>query len=169
MLLIYTGDGKGKTSASVGQAVRAYGAGLVVAFAQFMKRDVKAGEQQVLRMLLGEAFYAGGLGFYRDKSKKAAHRAAAEDVLRWVHERMESGGVELLVLDEALYALGAELLKKEELESIIAWSLGHGCHLVLSGRGLPDWLREEADLVTEMKLIKHPYEKGIKAQRGIEF
>lgn len=170
MILVYTGGGKGKTSACAGQALRALGQGMSVAFGQFMKRDCGAGEQQMLRQLLGPRFRPGGLGFLRHEAERTAHRAAAAKLMDWARE--QAAEVDMLILDEALYALGAGILTREELDPLLEGARGaHGeeRHLVLSGRGLPDWLAEEADLVTEMQERKHPWRKGIAAARGIEF
>lgn len=167
MLLIYTGDGKGKTSACVGQAVRAMGQGLNVAFGQFMKRDNQAGEQRMLAQWLGERFLAGGQGFLRRKEDRPAHRAAALRVLAWA--RGQLGCADMLILDEAIYALGAGILEREEVEALWAEARAQNRHLVLSGRNAPDWLIKAADLVTEMGEIKHPWRAGLKAVRGIEF
>ena len=173
MILVYTGEGKGKTCACAGQALRALGQGMAVAFGQFMKRECGAGEQQMLRRLLGARFRPGGLGFLRHEEERPAHRAAAAQLLSWA--RQQAAEVDMLVLDEALYALGAGLLTREELAPLLAGArgasgpLGAVRHLVLSGRGLPDWLAEEADLVTEMRERKHPWRQGIAAAPGIEF
>jgi cob(I)alamin adenosyltransferase len=168
MLLIYTGEGKGKTSASVGQALRAHGSGLRVAFGQFLKRDGQAGEQAVLKDLLGERFLAGGQGFFRNKEAFAKHRAAAIETLGWAMTQLESR-IELLVLDETLYALGNELVTREEIEALIASAARNNAHLVLSGRGLPQWLAAKADLITEMLPRKHHFDSGVPASKGIEF
>ena len=170
MILVYTGEGKGKTSACAGQALRALGQGMAVAFGQFMKRDCGAGEQIMLSRLLGARFRAGGLGFLRHEEDRPAHRAAAAKLMDWAREQAEE--VDMLILDEALYALGAGILTREELSPLLTGARGaHGedHHLVLSGRGLPDWLAEAADLVTEMQERKHPWRKGVPACRGIEF
>ena len=167
MILVYTGNGKGKTSACVGQAVRAHGQGLRVAFGQFMKRPGQAGEQRVLESLLQDAFMAGGRGFFRKEEDRPEHREAAEQLLRWAEERMPA--CDMLVLDEALYAFGSGLVTRQELERLMALARELDMHLVLSGRGLPDWLRTGADLVTEMGEVKHPYQQGVKAGKGIEF
>lgn len=167
MILLYTGNGKGKTSACVGQALRAHGQGLRVAFAQFMKRPGQAGEQHALAALLGKDFFAGGRGFFRHEEQREEHRGAALEVLAWAGEAL--GRVELLVLDEALYALGAGLLLEGEVKDMIAAARAKGAHLVLSGRGLPDWLRDEADIVTEMLPLKHAYQDGVQALKGIEY
>ena len=167
MILVYTGPGKGKTSASVGQALRAYGQGLRVAFAQFLKRDDQAGEQTALRQLLRERFFAGGKGFFRREETRALHREAARTVLAWAEEALH--GVDMLVLDESLYALGSGLVTEGELRDLIARARRKGVHLVLSGRGLPDWLREEADLISSVEALKHPLTEGRTAEKGIEF
>ena len=167
MILVYTGNGKGKTSACVGQAVRALGQGMRVAFFQYMKRPGAAGEQAVLRDLLGEDYIAGGLGFLRRAEEFPAHREAALRLTERVRSRIP--GLEMLVLDEALYALKAAVLTREELSGIMEECESGGTHLILSGRDAPGWLIEAAHLVTEMREIKHPYAQGIPAARGIEF
>lgn len=167
MILINTGDGKGKTTASVGLTVRAIGQGLIVAFGQFMKRGDQAGEQKVLATLLGERFHAHGKGFLTRAEQYPEHREASEKLITWATEQLEH--VDMLVLDEALYALTSELVLENELRAMIAKARERNIHLVLSGRGCPRWLEEEADLITEMTEIKHPYKMGIPAQKGIEF
>ena len=167
MILVYTGNGKGKTSASVGQAVRALGRGMHVGFFQYMKQDGAAGEQTVLRSLLGDQYCAGGPGFLRDPEQFPAHREAALKLTERAVKRIPE--LDLLVLDEALYALDAAVLTQAELRNIIALCEEHKTHLVVSGRNAPDWLCETAHLVTEMGEVKHPYAQGIPATRGIEF
>ena len=166
MILIYTGRGKGKTSASVGQAMRALGQGLSVGFAQFIKRPDQAGEQQILKSLLGANFRAGGLGFMRKPEDFQPQRQAALELLAWA----KGLTVQMLILDEAIYALGLKLLLREEVLGLISTRASDpALHLVLSGRDAPDWLIEAADLVTEMREIKHPWQKGVCAIKGIEF
>lgn len=167
MLLIYTGNGKGKTSALVGQAIRAIGQNFVVSFGQFMKRDEQAGEQRMLQQLVGDRYHVQGQGFLTKPEQYPAHRKVSLALIEWARNQLAE--VDMLLLDEALYALSAELLLAEELRELIALSREHACHLVLSGRGCPGWLEEEADLVTEMVEHKHHYAQGIPAQKGIEF
>lgn len=176
MIIIYTGNGKGKTSACVGQAIRALGQDFEVFFAQFMKSGCGAGEQRLLGRLLGDAFYCHGKGFYRGRQEEfPAHRAAVEETLLWARERLneprnpERPAGRMLILDEALYALNNGLLQEGELRGIISLCRNQSTHLVLSGRGLPDWLKAEADLVSEILEIKHPMQTGCKAAPGIEF
>lgn len=167
MILVYTGNGKGKTSACIGQAVRALGQGMRVGFFQYMKRPDAAGEQAVLRDLLGDDHVAGGLGFFRNPEQFPEHRKAALRLTERARSRIPD--LDMLVLDEALYALKAAVLTREELCAIMKACEDGGAHLVLSGRDAPDWLCEAAHLVTEMREIKHPYAQGIPATRGIEF
>lgn len=167
MLLIYTGNGKGKTSASVGQAIRALGQDMQVAFGQFMKKDGQAGEQRMLAQLLGPRFRAGGKGFLRNEEDRPAHREAAMDMLRWGELMLAE--VDMLVLDETLYALGCGIVEPDEVKGLVAKAHERGVHLVLSGRGAPAWLQDMADLVTEMGEVKHPWQQGVTATRGIEF
>ncbi|MCL1984942.1 MAG: cob(I)yrinic acid a,c-diamide adenosyltransferase, partial [Betaproteobacteria bacterium] len=143
------------------------GQGLRVAFAQFMKKEGVAGEQGVLRQLLGERFRAGGRGFFRVEEDRPQHREAALDTLNWAFDALPH--VDMLVLDEILYALGAGILLPEEARSLVEKARHCGVHLVLSGRGLPEWLAGEAELVTEMEERKHPWQQGQGATRGIEF
>lgn len=168
MLLIYTGSGKGKTSACVGQAVRALGQGFRVAFGQFMKRPDQAGEQKILAHLLGAGFFACGAGFYRDRADFSRHRSKVEELLGWARTCLDDG-LDMLVLDEAIYALGAGLLTAEELAEIIRLCAERNCHLVLSGRGAPAWLVDRADIVSEIGETKHVFAQGGKARPGIEF
>jgi len=168
VLLIYTGNGKGKTSACVGQVVRAFGQGLRVAFGQFMKKDGQAGEQKVLSELLGARFLASGAGFFRNVADYPRHREKAEALLGWAQKKLDEG-VDLLVLDEILYALGHDLVRREEVESLVGRCSAQGCHLVLSGRGAPDWLVEMADIVSDIREVKHIHAQGGPARPGIEF
>ena len=169
MILLYIGGGKGKTSACVGQCLRAHGQGLAVAFGQFMKRDGLAGEQKVLRDLLGARFFAGGIGFFRDEGERPAQRKAAETVLAWAHGQFANHNLHMLILDEVCNALERGLVTREEMDRLCRACTETGCHLVLSGRNAPEWLCAAADLVTRMDEVRHPYRKGVPATRGIEF
>lgn len=168
LIMIYTGSGKGKTSAAVGQAVRAKGSGLSVAFGQFLKRDDQAGEQKILKSLLGNDFFASGQGFYRNKSQYRKHRDAVKEMINWAENKISSD-YDLLILDEAIYALGMDLLKKEELDGLIDKATVSGTNLVLTGRNSPPWLTEKADMVSEIFEVKHHFQKNVSARKGIEF
>ncbi len=168
MIIVYTGNGKGKTSACVGQAVRAYGQGKVVAFGQFFKLPGQAGEQNLLKAILNDNFRAAGPGFYfPEHGGFAEQRRQALELLAWAREKC--GRCFLLILDEAIYALQAEIITEQELSGLIDRCREQNTHLVLSGRGLPDWLRQEADLISDIQEVKHPLAAGQKALPGIEF
>jgi cob(I)alamin adenosyltransferase len=168
VIVVYTGEGKGKTSAAVGQCIRALGRGLSVAFGQFMKKPGQAGEQKLLAELLDSRFMASGAGFYRDTSDFEPHRSRAAFLLAAVEQWLELD-LDMIVLDEALYALGAGLVTREELERILDRADAGATHVVLTGRGLPDWLEQRADIVSEVKPLKHAYDKGSGPVPGIEF
>lgn len=168
MLLIYTGNGKGKTCACVGQAMRALGQGLQVAFGQFMKKNGLAGEQKILAQLLEKRFTALGAGFYRDPQEFSKHQHKALELLRWAEAHLDQG-LNMLILDEALYALGHGLISPAELQNLIDRCQKQPCHLVLSGRGAPDWLIEQADIVSDITEVRHIYTQGGQACPGIEF
>lgn len=168
MLLIYTGKGKGKTSACVGQAVRALGQGLRVGFGQFMKQDGQAGEQAMLAQMLGDNFLACGVGFFRDPADYARHRTQTEIMLAWSAGRL-AVGLDMLILDEILYALGHGLVSQEEVQGIVDQCRTPEVHLVLSGRGAPEWLVDQADIVSEIEEVRHVFALGGKARKGIEF
>ena len=167
MILIYTGNGKGKTSACVGQAMRAIGQGMRVVFLQYMKRPGVCGEQQPLRAFHGDDFCAGGRGFLTEPDQFPTHREAALQVTEMAREKAPL--CDMLVLDEALYALRSAILTEAELRSLMDICRESDTHLVLSGRTLPEWLHNAADLVTEMTERKHPHAQGTPAMRGIEF
>ncbi|GAB7082145.1 cob(I)yrinic acid a,c-diamide adenosyltransferase [Megalodesulfovibrio paquesii] len=175
LVLVYTGDGKGKTSAALGQVLRAQGHGRRVCFCQCMKRPGAAGEQRSLRQLLGDDFLAGGLGFFRNEAERQRHRSAALEVLAWAVHRLantetpDRDPVFLLVVDEALYALHAGLLLRQEVEALLDQASLAGVHVVLTGRNCPDWLAERANLVSEILSRKHPYEAGIPAIEGVDY
>lgn len=168
LILVYTGNGKGKTSAAVGQAVRAMGSGIKVAFGQFLKRDNQAGEQKVLKSMLKDDFMASGIGFFRDSTDRQRHRQGAMRLLEWAGEKIR-GSCRILILDEALYALKMELITRDELEKIIDQASRAGISMVLTGRDIPGWLMEKADLVSEILEVKHHYQQNIPARKGIEF
>lgn len=166
MIVIYTGDGKGKTSASIGQIVRALGHGYSVAFGQFMKNDNKAGEQRIIKQLI-EHVHIAGPGFFRKPEEMTQQKECAHGLLLWAEKMLDT--VDIVILDEALYALSYDIISQHDILSLISKARRCDKDLILSGRGLPDWLREEADLVSEITPIKHPYEQGIPAKAGIDF
>lgn len=173
LIIVHTGNGKGKTTAALGLAVRAWGDGLRVLILQFIKGSWKYGELEALR-ILGETngrleVRRGGRGFsQRDTEDKAEHRKAAQEAWREALEEITAFRWDLIVLDEINYAVKFGLVEIEQVMDLLDKKPPE-LHLVLTGRDARPKLIERADLVTEMRLIKHPYQKGIKAQKGIEF
>ncbi len=167
MILVYTGNGKGKTSACLGQVIRALGCGLKPAFVQFIKKDGEAGEQSYLKKILGKSFCAGGIGFFLKEEDRPRHREAALKTLEIARTLLRSSDV--LIADEILYALGMDLVTRQEIIGLIEESNALGKHLILSGRGFPEDLEKYADCITDLQEVKHPWTAGSAAVRGIDF
>jgi cob(I)alamin adenosyltransferase len=173
LTIVYTGNGKGKTTASIGLVVRAAGNRMRVFFLQFIKGQWKSGEREILRALPGVDLEVTGRGFtiegLRDpRIPMDDHAAAAAHGWLRAKEIVQFGDYDLVVLDEILGAVHADLVPLQELLELVRTKPSH-LHLVLTGRDAPPELIEEADLVSEVLPIKHPFERGIKAQRGVEF
>ncbi len=174
LVIVFTGDGKGKTTAAMGLALRASGNRMRVRIIQFIKGAWKSGEVESLKACLpsveitraGRGFTIEGLRDERIPMED--HAAAARRGLVEALQVLDAGAVDVLVLDEILGTLNAGFVSVEELLGLVAHR-PPAMHLVLTGRNAPAALVEVADLVTEMRLVKHPYERGIPAQRGVEF
>ncbi len=187
---VYTGDGKGKTTAALGLALRAAGCGLCTYICQFMKGQ-DYGELEAVRWLdAGVADLAGVLQrpnrppitierfgkptFIHISADGTGSTATKEDVrlaregLAAVRQAMLSGEYDLVVLDEINVALYFRLLTVQEVLEVIDQK-PKGVELVLTGRRVPDEILARADYVTEMREVKHPYQRGIEARKGIEF
>lgn len=173
LVIVHTGDGKGKTTAALGLALRAFGAGLNVLILQFIKGRKNSGELSPLETLdkifpdRSIEIKQCGLGF-TNSGEMAEHKKAAEETLRLAREEILSGKRDLIILDEINYAVKFGLIDEEEILNLIKIRPPE-LHLVFTGRDATENLIAAADLVTEMKLVKHPFQKGIKAQSGIEF
>jgi cob(I)alamin adenosyltransferase len=173
LTLVFTGDGKGKTTAAIGLTVRAVGNRMRVFFLQFIKGQWKSGEREVLRGLPGVDLEVTGRGFTIEGLRNPSipmedHAAAAAYGWQVAQHLVREGDYDMVVLDEILGAVTAGLVPLDELLELVRTRPAE-LHLVLTGRGAPPQLIEIADLVSEVQPIKHPYERGIKAQRGIEF
>jgi cob(I)alamin adenosyltransferase len=165
---IYTGDGKGKTTAALGLALRACGQGFRVFFAQFVK-GMRYGEIEALERL-GEGITLRQYGrecFIHDEPAPEDIRLARQGWAE-VQEVLRRGAFDLLVLDEVGIALHYGLVSLPEVRRLIG-ERPPGVELVLTGRKIPRSLYELADLVTEMREIKHYYRQGVPARRGIEY
>jgi cob(I)alamin adenosyltransferase len=173
LTLVFTGDGKGKTTAAVGLTVRAAGNRMRVFFLQFIKGQWKSGEREILRTIPGVDLEVTGRGFTLEGLRNPSipmedHAAAAAHGWQVAQQLVRGGDYDMVVLDEILGAVSAGLVPLDELLGLVR-SKPAALHLVLTGRGAPPELVELADLVSEVQPIKHPFSQGIKAQRGIEF
>jgi len=168
LILVNTGEGKGKTTSALGTAIRANGSGLKVCIIQFMKGSLKAGEQDVINKLSNIEIHAMGSGFSWDKESWDEDRALAQKAWEKSKEVIYSGDFDLVVLDEINYALDYGLLEINEVIESLKNKPQH-IHLFLTGRRTKKEIIDLADMVTEMKEIKHHFRNGVKAQKGIEF
>ncbi len=172
LIIVYTGEGKGKTTAALGMALRAVGRGWYVLMIQFGKGSWHYAELESSQRLKPEfEIVPMGLGFYKildDAHSETEHRRAANDALAFASAQMLSGKYDMLILDEINGMLASGLLALADVMALLD-AKPDGLTLVLTGRYAPPELMERADLVTEMREIKHPYQKGILAQKGIDY
>jgi len=171
-VIVYTGEGKGKTTASLGIALRATGYNMKVCMVQFVKGSWFTGELNSSRLLApnfriiraGKGF----VGIMDDKQPFSKHRAAAKEALRTSEEVISSGLYDIVILDEINYALSRKLIGVKAVLALIRRRPVH-VNLVLTGRAAPRRIIDASDLVTNMQKIKHPYDKGMTARKGIDF
>ncbi len=170
LVQIYTGNGKGKTTAALGQTVRALGQGFTVYIIQFMKGRGNYGELTTLQRLAPQCRveHYGGPGWVKKGQGSPEDYAEAEKALARAREVMTSGEWDVVILDEVVNAIGFELLPEEKVLDLIDQKPDQ-VELILTGRNASATLQSRADLVTESVAVKHPYEKGIGARRGIEY
>lgn len=168
---IYTGEGKGKTTAAVGLALRAAGQGMKVLFIQFFKEDsAPSGEKDMLRQ--------AGVDLVRSNRRHPLFTGARTDLdgvrasvvgtFEAAKEKLMQGGYAVAVFDEIMSAVNGGWIKTEDLLKFLE-SRPIGLEVVLTGRNAPVELMQSADYVTEMLKIKHPYDAGVQARKGIEF
>ncbi|MEW5899189.1 MAG: cob(I)yrinic acid a,c-diamide adenosyltransferase [Bacillota bacterium] len=171
LVMVFTGNGKGKTTAALGMGMRAWGQGKKILVLQFIKGRWRYGELNAAARL-GENFEIRQLGegftYLNNEVTMAEHSSAARAALAAALAELARAQVDMLILDEILYALKLKLLTLEEVLALLDRKPAQ-MHLVLTGRDAPPEIIERADLVTEMKEIKHHYASGIKAQEGVEF
>ena len=172
LVIVYTGGGKGKTSAALGLVLRAVGYNHKVCMVQFVKGSWHYGELDSAKRLAPEfeliTAGKGFVGILDDKSPREEHVKAANDTLAISREKITSGKFDVVILDEINYAIQLELLKLDDVIDMIK-SKPAELDLVLTGNHATKEVIELADLVTEMKEIKHPFKSGIKAKKGIDF
>lgn len=167
LIHLYTGDGKGKTTAAVGLTIRAVGNNLKVLFVQFIKGNF-TGELSVLKKFpeLIDIIRCS-TGFIYGKPKPH-QREEIKRCLKEIKVKIRDCKYDVVVFDEMAIAISLDLISKEETEEILAL-IGDSAEIIITGRGAPQWLIERADLVTEMRKIKHYFDRGILARKGIEY
>ncbi len=172
LILVITGHGKGKTTTALGIAVRACGHNMRVCIIQFMKGDLYAGEWDgIKKMNCQVELIPTGKGFCGIEGNPypyEEHRRNAQDAVRLSHEKMKSGQVDILILDEINNALHLKLVDLEQVLELIQ-NKPPLLHLVLTGRDAYQQIIEQADTVSEVVEIKHAYQKGIEPQPGIDY
>ena len=172
LVIVYTGNGKGKTTAALGMALRATGYDHKICMIQFIKGSWHYGEMDSVEKL-GPNFELiavgkGFVGIIDDKSPKEEHQKIAQEAIKISKEKINSKKYDLIILDEINYAVNLDLINVEDVIELIE-NKPESLNLVLTGNHVKPEIIEIADLVTEMKEIKHPYQLGIKAKKGIDF
>ena len=172
LVIVYTGGGKGKTTASLGMALRAVGYNHKICMIQFIKGSWHYGEMDSSKRLEPEfeiiAAGKGFVGIIDDKSPKEEHEKVAKEAIKICKEKIQSGNYDIIILDEVNYAINLGLIDVNDVLDLIK-AKPPQLNLVLTGNHATPEIIELADLVTEMKEIKHPFQHGIKAKKGIDF
>ena len=168
LIIVHTGDGKGKTTAALGLALRACGYGMKVIMLQFFKGKWKYGELRSAPKLGTFEIQPMGKGFTWESKDIEVDKAMVREAWRAAQEKILSGNYDVVILDEINYALSYDFLPVTDIVDFLK-NKPPMLHVILTGRDAKPEIIEIADLVTEMRQIKHPFEQGISAQKGIEF
>ena len=174
MLIIFTGNGKGKTTAALGQALRSVGNGKRVLMVQFIKGPWKSGEDVSFQKLEPnfkiEKMGKGFVGIGGDLVPFHEHKKAARNALLYVRREIQTGRWDIVILDEVNVAVKLRLVSQEEVAEFIDYSKKQKIEdIIFTGRDAPQEFIEQADLVTEMREVKHPFRAGIKGRKGLEY
>lgn len=169
LLVVYTGAGKGKTTAALGMAIRCLGHGMNVAVVQFIKGAIDTAEERILKTFNDQVvFLRMGEGYTWETQNRERDRVVAQAAWTEVEKFLQDPALGMVILDELNIAIHHEYVSLDQVLKAVAQRLPM-LHVVITGRGAKPELIEAADLVSEMKMIKHPFRKGIKAQKGVEF
>lgn len=169
LLMVFTGDGKGKTTAALGMALRAVGHGIKVGVIQFIKGPGHCGEREAAKRFSGlMEFHVTGRGFTWTSDDIQKDRSAARQGWGQACAVIADGRYGMVILDELTYLIQYGFLTEAAVLAALGQRPG-GQHVVITGRNASEGLLAAADLVTEMRAVKHPYAAGIEAQRGVEF
>jgi cob(I)alamin adenosyltransferase len=168
LVIINTGNGKGKTTAALGMLFRAWGNDMKVVMLQFLKSpDSKTGERQAAQRI-GIEVVTGGAGFVFDPDDDSGHRPAAVEQWKTARQKINSGQYDMVILDELTYPLQFGWISVDDVIDVLK-NRPVNLHVVITGRNAPQSLIDFADTAVEVADIKHHFEKGVKAQPGIEF
>jgi cob(I)alamin adenosyltransferase len=169
LIIVHTGTGKGKTSAALGMVFRALGHGMRVGVVQFTKGAIETGEAAFAKQLEGRVdFYTLGEGYTWETQNRQRDTAVAGEAWERARALLGDPRYQIVVLDELNIVLKYNYVPLDEVLDALRHKR-EDLHVIVTGRNAKDELIELADLVTEMKLIKHPYKSGVKAQKGIEY
>ncbi|MDD4914296.1 MAG: cob(I)yrinic acid a,c-diamide adenosyltransferase [Methylococcales bacterium] len=169
VVLVHTGEGKGKSSSAFGMVFRAAGWGMKVLVIQFIKGQWQTGEQKAAACFDNIEWYALGDGFTWDTKNPQQDIKTSREIWDFSKQKILTGDYDLVVLDEINYCCGYHWLSGEEIAAFIRQEKPAWVHLVLTGRNAAPEVIACADTVTEMHKIKHAYEQDIKAEQGVEF
>ena len=171
LLIVFTGNGKGKTTASLGMALRTIGHGYKVAIIQFIKGGWTTGEEKALKNLSPSiSWHSLGEGFTWETQDRIRDEKLVQEAWQLSKKYIKNESYKLIILDEINIATKLGYLTSEEIITFLKSLNNRNNHVVLTGRGASDSIINYADLVTEMKLLRHPFrEQGIKAQKCVEF
>ena len=169
LLVVHTGAGKGKTTAALGMAIRCLGHGMKVAVVQFIKGAIDTAEERILKGFGDQVvFLRMGEGYTWETQDRGRDKAVAQEAWVEVEKFLQDPTLGMVVLDELNIAIHHDYVSLEQVLGAVA-KRPPMLHVVITGRGAKPELIEVADLVSEMKMIKHPFRSGIKAQKGVEF
>jgi cob(I)alamin adenosyltransferase len=169
LIYVFTGEGKGKTSAALGVAIRAAGHDKQVVVFQFMKAEApKKGEYKAVEPLENINIYRFGGSPLSKNFNEEETRAKIGEGLDCAISMLAGGCIDVLILDEINTALSKGLASTEKVKEILEYKK-NGVDIIITGRNAPEEILEAADLITEMKKIKHPFDKGVKAKKGLDY
>ena len=169
LLIVYTGAGKGKTTAALGMAIRCLGHGMNVAVVQFIKGAINTAEERILKSFGNRVvFLRMGEGYTWETQDRERDTQVAQKAWTEVEQFLQDPSFGMVILDELNIAIHHGYVSLQQVLTAVA-QRPPMLHVVITGRGAKPELIEAADLVSEMKMIKHPFRKGIKAQKGVEF
>ena len=167
--VVFTGNGKGKTSAALGIALRASGHGMKTLMIQFIKEKGRSGEQEVCPAINKDIeIYPFGMGFVFRGDDPRPHIAMAEEAWFFMEETLQEKKYDIVILDELCVVMNLGLLAMERVTTFLAKEVD-GLHVIITGRDAPEEIINFADVVTEMKEVKHIYQQGVKAIKGVDY